>query len=338
MLSIKLKRNLILWGLFIVAGGLVGAGYSQVIGGQLKHGFSAGCVLTAGVIGFELFWVQSKFGNRLRSLPLSIFILVSTLVWAVIIALSLQIVPVLILGEVDAYGPDVDFTSFEQDMIFALAVSFIFNAVLRLRSLIGSRVFSNFMLGRYHQPVRENRVFMFLDLADSTHLSEKLGDLRVQALIARFFFDIAQPIAEHGGETHRYIGDEVVVTWNLDEVRQTSTCIDCVFAIQRKIEAQAASYQQDFDLLPEFRIGMHGGPVVAGEVGDDKREIVYFGDTINSTARLQALCKDKQRDFLISQDLLDQLSLPDTAVAEELGEVSLRGRKQPLSVVAVKKQ
>ena len=30
---------------------------------------------------------------------------------------------------------------------------------------------------------------------------------------------------------------------------------------------------------------------VAGECGEDKREIVYFGDTVNLTARIEGMCK-----------------------------------------------
>ncbi len=63
-------------------------------------------------------------------------------------------------------------------------------------------------------------------------LSEKLGDIRVQSLIGRFFFDIARPISEYEGETHRYIGDEILVAWPLEEAIREARCIRCVFAIQ----------------------------------------------------------------------------------------------------------
>ena len=69
---------------------------------------------------------------------------------------------------------------------------------------------------------------MFLDVADSTKLAEQLGDEQVQSLIGRFFFDIATPIAHYGGETHRYIGDEVVVTWTLARGQRQANCLECV--------------------------------------------------------------------------------------------------------------
>ena len=158
--------------------------------------------------------------------------------------------------------------------------------------------------------MRENRVSCFLDIADSTRLSEELGDVRVQSLIGRFFFDIAGPIAENGGETHRYIGDEIVVTWPFSVATKDARCVECVFDMQRLIATQSARYIADFDLVPRFRVGMHGGPVIVSEVGDNKREIVYFGDTVNTAARLQSLCKEKEKDFLVSGDILAALTLP----------------------------
>ena len=104
-----------------------------------------------------------------------------------IIAACLQYIPSLVLHDDDPYGPGNVISTFKQDMLFSLGISFVFNSILRVRSLIGGRVFTNFLLGRYHHPVRENRVFMFLDLADSSYLSEKLGDIQVQSLIGRIF-------------------------------------------------------------------------------------------------------------------------------------------------------
>ena len=72
---------------------------------------------------------------------------------------------------------------------------------------------------------------MFLDLAGSTSLAEAMGELRVQDLLTRFFFDIDAAIVAHGGEVHAYVGDEVIVTWPLDERMSGGRCIDCFFAI-----------------------------------------------------------------------------------------------------------
>jgi adenylate cyclase len=95
-------------------------------------------------------------------------------------------------------------------MSFVLSV--IFGAIFELTRLIGGRVLFNVVLGRYRHPIREERVLMFLDLAGSTSVAEALGEVRMQELLTRFFFDIDGPIVAHGGEVHAYVGDEVIVT------------------------------------------------------------------------------------------------------------------------------
>lgn len=331
------RRRLYLWAIYTFVGGAIGAIYSQAIGGDPKIAFFIGCAIVSGVFGFEILFVQQRIGAWLRGLPLVVFFAISTLIWMLIIASSLEIVPRL-LGEEEAYGEHYRASTFRQDMVFSLAVAFVMNFVLRIRSLVGGRVLMNFLLGRYHRPLREQRVFLFLDLADSTTLSEELGDVRVQSLIGRFFFDIARPIAEHKGETHRYIGDEIVVTWPFSVGTKDARCLECVFDIQELIANRSAHYESEFGVVPRFRAGIHAGPVVASEVGDDKREIVYFGDTVNTAARLQSLCKEKERDFLVSGDLLDVIELPPDAKAQFMGDVELRGKAKSLKVYALSRR
>ena len=95
----------------------------------------------------------------------------------------------------------------------AFVSSVVFSAVFELTRLIGGRVLLNVILGRYRHPTREERVLMFLDVAGSTSVAEALGEVRMQELLTRFFFDIDEPIVAHGGEVHAYVGDEVIVTW-----------------------------------------------------------------------------------------------------------------------------
>jgi adenylate cyclase len=84
---------------------------------------------------------------------------------------------------------------------------------------------------------------MFLDIVDSTGMAERLGDLRAQALIGHFFFDISAPIAANGGETHWYIGDEVVVTWPWSRALRDAAWVQCVREIHDVIERRAKWYQ-----------------------------------------------------------------------------------------------
>jgi class 3 adenylate cyclase len=175
---------------------------------------------------------------------------------------------------------------------------------------------------------------LFLDLVGSTSLAEQMGELRVQELLTRFFFDIDEAITSHGGEVHAYVGDEVIVTWRVSAKPENRT-IDCFFAIRDKIAARADWYRREFGLVPEFRAGLHAGPVVISQCGDSRREVAYFGDTMNVAARLQAQCKDASRTLLVSGDLFRLLRPGPELVVEALGSTLLRGRVAPVEVFAI---
>jgi adenylate cyclase len=211
-------------------------------------------------------------------------------------------------------------------------------SAFELTRLIGSRVLFNVALGRYRSPVREARVLMFLDLAGSTSLAESMGELRVQGLLTRFFFDIDGAIVAHGGEVHAYVGDEVIVTWPLDERMSGGRCIDCFFAIADSIAEKADSYRQEFGMVPSFRAGLHAGYVVISECGSSRRQLAYFGDTVNVTARLQEYCKEAGRNLLISADLLSHLRPNPDVLIEPLGPAQLRGRAAAIEVFAVQRR
>lgn len=203
--------------------------------------------------------------------------------------------------------------------------------------LVGSRVLFNVALGRYRRPVREARVLMFLDLAGSTSLAEAMGELRVQNLLTRFFFDIDDAIVAHGGEVHAYVGDEVIVTWPLDETMSGGRCVDCFFAIADTIAGKAESYRREFGMVPGFRAGLHAGPVVISECGSSRRQLAYFGDTVNVTARLQEYCKEAGRNLVVSAELLAHVQPDPDTRTESLGPVQLRGRAAPIEVFAVQR-
>lgn len=321
-----------IWLAMALVASAVGALYAYLTNGTPSVGAVTGFLIGGGILGIEMYVIQREPGARLRRLPVPVFIALSTAIWAIFISIALHIVPLVMLGHLYDGTRNV---SFFDDLVFALFASVVFNSVLRIRSLIGPRVFSNFMLGRYHRPMREARIFMFLDLADSTSLSLRLGDERVQELIGQFFFDIAAPISRAGGETHRYIGDEVVVTWPLKGSDDNARCLSALADIAQVLAHREAFYKKNFDVVPNYRVALHCGEVVAGEVGDTKREIVYFGDTINTAARLGAHCKVAGEATLASGAVLDALALPEGFAARSLGSTELRGRNEPLDIFGI---
>jgi class 3 adenylate cyclase len=281
-------------------------------------------------------YFASRRSEWISRWPLLMDLAVRSATIAVVVALAvLSLEPLLYWRRIEIHWL-VD--TFPRIVAPAFFGTLLVGVVFELTRLVGSRVLFNVALGRYRTPVREERVLMFLDLAGSTSLAESMGELGVQNLLTRFFFDIDAAIVAHGGEVHAYVGDEVIVTWPLDDKMLGGRCVDCFFAIADTIAGKADSYRQEFGMVPGFRAGLHAGPVVISECGSSHRQLAYFGDTVNVTARLQEYCKEVGRNLLVSADLLAHMRPNPDIVVEPLGQAQLRGRAGAIEVFAVQRR
>jgi len=304
--------------------------------GQALRFAAQGALISLLVFGFEIFIAQGSASEPLRRAPFAVVFFAKALITTVLIVIAYGIGGWALFT--DRFAGPTRLLGLARDTGYALAVALALQFVLMARTVVGGRVLTNIILGRYHKPLGEERIFMFLDVSGSTALAERFGGVGAYSMISRFFFDVAQETARYGGETHEYIGDEVVVTWPLGRALGDARCLDCYFAICDRMERKAPLYERDFGLVPRFRVGMHGGPIVAGECGDDKREIVYFGDTINTAARIREACKEFQRPLLVSGELLRRMDLPPRYAAVSLGIVRLRGREQEIELFTVSRE
>ncbi len=189
--------------------------------------------------------------------------------------------------------------------------------------------------GNDHSHSEVEKIFMFLDLQGSTAMAEKLGHVKYFSLLSDFFSDISDPIEQRGGEIYQYVGDEVVITWSMDSGLPQANCLHTFFDIQTVIQKKRNEYIRKFELVPAFKAGIHSGMVSTGWVGKMKKEIVYSGDVLNTTSRIEGLCNKLQQPLLLSETLLSRLSdqVPPNAT-EEVGMISLRGRSEPVKLYA----
>jgi adenylate cyclase len=281
-------------------------------------------------------YFTSRSAEWLRRWPLMVEIAVQSVVMAIVVA------TVAVILEAALYGHRIEgawlVSHFPRIVGLTFAVSVVVGALFELTRLIGSRVLFNVIIGRYRRPTREHRVLLFIDLVGSTTLAESMGELRMHQLLTRFFYDIDRAILAHGGEVHAYVGDEVIVTWRLAAKGSERRCLDCFFAIQDRIAEKAETYRREFGLVPNFRAGAHAGPVVISECGDSRRQVAYFGDTMNVAARLQEYCKEAGHALLVSADLLRLVRPGSDLVVEALGPTRLRGRAAAVEVFAVERR
>lgn len=218
---------------------------------------------------------------------------------------------------------------------FFIVLAFAVQFLLQMNRMIGASVVRYFVAGVYHRPRMEERIFLFLDLADSTALAERLGSTRYFELLRRVVDGLTEPILATQGDIYQYAGDEVVITWPLGTGVRDANCIRCFFAVRDVIAAAAAGYERDFGAVPHFRAGLHGGAVTAGELGDLRQQIVFVGDILNTAARLEEYAKRSGFDLVVSGALLERLVLPAGIEARLCGELELRGKDERVAAYSL---
>lgn len=222
---------------------------------------------------------------------------------------------------------------FESDAIFGfitwLVIVLCTMIVLLVNDKYGPGVFRKFLLGKYFHAQREERVFMFLDLRSSTTIAEEIGEEKYFNFLKDVFEHATPGILKYKGEIYQYVGDEIVISWELDAGIKNSNCIKCYFEIQSILNKKKDFFLDVYGVEPVFKAGLHYGHVMAGEIGVVKREIAFSGDVLNTTARIQSKCNELGVDILASKFLVEKLNLnADQFNPREIGEMELRGKKE----------
>ncbi|OOG75969.1 Adenylate cyclase 1 [Ensifer sp. M14] len=324
--------------LLLLIVGSAGALYAWVtFGGGGLIGATYAVFICMPILAFERHIIFRRLYRKIHSFSTPIFFLASLAVYFVLIdvgyalaGLMMQMTGHLREDWLDALVPSTTVLLFT----FAIAGPLVF--ILRVRELLGRDVFLSLLTGRYRKPIQEERVFLFLDLAGSTSYAERYGDLRMQEYLGKLFSTLADPVLRYRGSIDDYVGDAAIITWPFDRAVNNAACVHCVFDILDVIEAESHRWRKEFGEVPRLRAALHGGTIVAAEIGIDKHKITYFGDTVNTTARLEGFCKTLNHQVLISTDLARKMRLPHYVRVEDLGEHAVKGRGQKIGVLALR--
>lgn len=309
----------------IVGGFLVGALYAGVRYGSPVSGGVAGALCAASFISLERFVLRRNAGGLIPRLPFLAYFVLRSALYVGAVAFVIVVVNETAgagFGGVRAFDVIVS-------LVAAVGVILFFS----VNDLLGPGVLFAFAAGRYHNPRIEERALLFIDMRASTAIAERLGELRYLNLLNRFIADVSFAVGEAGGGIHKYVGDEVIAAWRLRPGANDPACVRAVFAALDRIAAQGPAYMRAFGVVPDFRAGLHCGPVAVGELGSLRKEIALIGDTMNTAARILEACRVTDNRVLASAVLLDRLAaLPPGVTRRRLGEFPVRGKERPLEL------
>tara|TARA_B100001939_G_C16947141_1_gene620795 strand:+ start:9871 stop:10209 length:339 start_codon:yes stop_codon:yes gene_type:complete len=99
-----------------------------------------------------------------------------------------------------------------------------------------------------------------------------------------------------------------------------------------ELKERESYYLQRYGLVPEFRIALHAGEVVSGEIGLLKKEIAYLGDVLNTTARLLESSRDLGSRLVCSDQIFPMVGSPEQFNLVGRGQLQLRGKQETIAV------
>jgi class 3 adenylate cyclase len=170
---------------------------------------------------------------------------------------------------------------------------------------------------------------LFCDLRDFTGFSESSDPEDVMALLREYHAAIGDIVVRYGGTLERYAGDGVMVVFN-DPIPVSNPALQAVqMALEMRVAISALMErwrQRGHDV--GFGIGIAHGYATLGTIGFEGRfDYAAIGTVSNVASRLCDEAKPGQ--VLISPRVL--LAVEDAVIAEQVGELALKGIRQPVA-------
>jgi adenylate cyclase len=159
-------------------------------------------------------------------------------------------------------------------------------------------------------PVRTQEVaVLFVDIVGFTSLCEGMAPKAVVAMLRDFHGRMADCVFAHGGTLDKFIGDSVMATFGTPQPGplDAANALASARAMLAALDGWNSERASRGDAPLRVGIGLHFGPVVLGDIGDERRvEFAVLGDTVNTASRLEALTRSLGTSLAASRALVDR--------------------------------
>jgi adenylate cyclase len=321
---------------------------NQMVELPVQNGFGSVMVISViiGVfygflLGIADYYLDKRFFRRM---PLGKVILLKTLISLVVLTLLFSFLRFVLFGLLIAPTLKANVISLSEAtwkyfyficLVFYFVMTIIITFINQVNTKYGPGVLLPILLGKYRNPIEEERIFMFMDLKSSTTIAESLGHLKYSSFIRDSFMDINQVLFPYNAQVYQYVGDEIILSWTIKEGLKNLSCVHFYFACEKQFEKKSDYYIKNYGEVPHFKAGMHMGKVTAVEIGEIKRDIAYHGDTLNTAARIQSMCNEYGKKFLISSYFAEQSNVDSQFTTTTLGNILLKGKTATVGIVSV---
>lgn len=137
---------------------------------------------------------------------------------------------------------------------------------------------------------RTHAAVLISDIRGFTPMSEAMDPAELVKLLNAYFGRMVEVVFRHDGTLDKFVGDALIVVFNdpLEQPDCERRALACAAEMQRELAAFNREQAASGDRMLGVGIGVHCGPVVAGNVGSATRmDYTVMGDTVNFASRLQ---------------------------------------------------
>ena len=183
---------------------------------------------------------------------------------------------------------------------------------------------------------QRNVAVLFVDIIGFTRLAERSTPERTIVMLRGFHRRMAEAVFACGGTVDKYAGDSVMATFGAlgEGPDDAGRALRCARAMLTAVDGWNAKRAARGASTVEIGIGLHYGPVVVGNVGEQRHlQFTVIGDTVNVASRMERLTRDHDTPVLASADVIEAARRdaegPAAVLAafKEAGRVTVRGRR-----------
>ncbi len=188
---------------------------------------------------------------------------------------------------------------------------------------------------------RRNVTVMFTDIRGFTTISEDAEPQALMEQMTEYFTSMVGAVFRCRGLVDKFIGDGMMALWGCfgeENPQEPRNAVLAALMMREVLPGLNARWRAQG--RPALRIGIavHTGSAIVGNMGSARKwNYTATGDTVNTAARIEELCKQYQARWettiLVSEDVASAIG--DLALLERMGETPIRGRSRPVGIYAV---
>ena len=225
--------------------------------------------------------------------------------------------------------------TFKLELIYTLSFALVINFTRMMGKKMGQNILFNYITGKYYKPVLEARIILFVQIQNSSQILDKLQPLKFHNFLRKYYLDLTKPAISSSGIIHEYVEELLVISWPINKGLYNGNCIKTIFDIKKTIQDKEEGYLKKYGIKPKIQAGLHVGSVVTSEIGEIKTQIVFSGDTMNTTSRILGKCADLNLEVLASEVLIMMLGKQKNYNLESIGNYELKGKQEKVSLFEI---